>query len=242
MQKLQDLMNADPNISDIRVKSRYQEEMKQLFVQYHVNPIRSILLPFAQIPIFFTFFFALKDMGTYFPGMSTGGTLWFTDLTAADPTYILPVLNAASFLVMIEIGMDGMPSEQGAQFKWFMRMFSVVMIPLTVSFSQALFVYWAANNSWSIAQVLVLKHELVRKYFDIPKPPPPEDTPDLRLKNPLHNIVELIKKETSTNPNAEAEIIDGVKPPPPPPFSSSSSASDVKERPLTYNTPPRHTK
>ena len=40
-------------------------------------------------------------MGQNFPGLTTGGAAWFTDLTAADPTYIFPVITSLSFLVRI---------------------------------------------------------------------------------------------------------------------------------------------
>ncbi len=35
--------------------------------------------------------------------MTTGGTLWFTDLTLADPYYILPFAACISFMVTIEV-------------------------------------------------------------------------------------------------------------------------------------------
>jgi YidC/Oxa1 family membrane protein insertase len=34
---------------------------------------------------------------------TTGGALWFTDLTIADPTYILPILSTTSILIMIHV-------------------------------------------------------------------------------------------------------------------------------------------
>jgi len=48
-----------------------------------------------------------------------------------------------------------------------------------------LFVYWTANNFISIVQTTALKNESVRKLFDIPKLPKPEDTPDLKVRNPF---------------------------------------------------------
>ena len=34
--------------------------------------------------------------------------LWFPDLSVADPTYALPLLTSGLFLIMIEVGADGM--------------------------------------------------------------------------------------------------------------------------------------
>jgi len=49
---------------------------------------------FLQIPIFFSMFRAMMR-GSQFPipGWETGGTLWFTDLTASDPYFILPMIS-----------------------------------------------------------------------------------------------------------------------------------------------------
>jgi len=35
--------------------------------------------------------------------MTTGGLLWFTDLTITDPYYALPLLTAATFLASLEV-------------------------------------------------------------------------------------------------------------------------------------------
>jgi len=42
---------------------------------------------------------------SYLPvdALKTGGTLWFPDLTAADPYFILPVLCAGTMLLTIEV-------------------------------------------------------------------------------------------------------------------------------------------
>jgi YidC/Oxa1 family membrane protein insertase len=191
MQKLQDAMSKDPNAGDMNVKLRYQKEMQALFLKHKVNPLRAVMWPFVQFPVFIAFFMALKEMGTYFPGMATGGAWWFTDLTAADPYYILPLFNSISFLAMIELGGDGVQLPQQQKFKMIMRGLAVAMVPLTATMPQGLFVYWGANNVLSIIQTTVLKNENVRKYFDIPKMPAPEEAPALKVRNPLSALTEV---------------------------------------------------
>ena len=136
MQKVQDQMNKDPNIDQMAVKLRYQNEIKNLFTKYNVNPLRAVMWPFAQFPIFIAFFMALKEMGLYYPGLATGGAFWFENLAAADPYYALPLINAASFWIMIELGQDGVQMENQATFKKIMRGLAVVMVPLTASMPQ----------------------------------------------------------------------------------------------------------
>lgn len=46
------------------------------------------------------------------PSLTEGGALWFTDLTSADPYYLLPALAGLSFLATIELGAaDGMEGQ-----------------------------------------------------------------------------------------------------------------------------------
>lgn len=110
IQKLQDEFTNHPDMAtDPNLQIEFKRKMVQLLQREKVNPVRSILSPLCQIPIFLSMFFGLKEIGNFLPGMTTGGTLWFTDLTATDAFMIFPVLNALSFLLMIEIGMDGLP-------------------------------------------------------------------------------------------------------------------------------------
>jgi YidC/Oxa1 family membrane protein insertase len=137
MQKLTDSFKEDPNSGDPRAKNQYQAELKNLFVEHKVNPLQSIMMPLFQFPIFISLFLALRDMGTYFPGFVTGGTSWFSDLTAADPYYIFPVFNAVTFLIMIEIAKDGMNmGPQAKTMNLVMRGLGVAMVPLTMSMPQ----------------------------------------------------------------------------------------------------------
>ena len=110
IQKLQDEFTNHPDMAtDPNLQVEFRRKMTQLLQRENVNPVRGILSPLCQIPIFLSMFFGLKEIGSFLPGMTTGGALWFTDLTATDAFMIFPILNALSFLLMIEIGMDGLP-------------------------------------------------------------------------------------------------------------------------------------
>lgn len=63
------------------------------------------------------------------PSMTVGGALWFTDLTIADPYYLLPITASAIFLLTVELGAaDGM------------QVCSVRRMPLTNTHAQSCFV------------------------------------------------------------------------------------------------------
>lgn len=135
MARLNERLKNDPNSGDSRVKIQHSNQIKALFTKYDVSPFSAMVWPVAQLPIFLTFFVALREMGVYFPDFSTGGTLWFTNLAAADATMILPIFNSLTFLLMIELGSDGVQKATG-KFKWIMRGMAVVMVPLTMSMPQ----------------------------------------------------------------------------------------------------------
>ncbi len=49
--------------------------------------------------------------------MTEGGLYWFTDLTIADPYYLLPVASSAIFLLTVELGAaDGMQASPAEGF------------------------------------------------------------------------------------------------------------------------------
>jgi YidC/Oxa1 family membrane protein insertase len=226
MQKLQDVMNKG-NYKDPQHQMRFQQEMKALWVKHKVNPFRAMLWPLAQFPVFMAFFWALKDMGTYYPAMATGGAMWFTDLSVADPTYILPIINSLTFLIMIELGSDGMPTAQQGTFKWVMRGLAVVMVPITAPMPSGLFIYWGANNSISILQAAFLKMPKMKKMFDIPEMPTAEDTPQMKMQNPFTAISEALAKERSQGKDAQAEILHGV--------TSKENKAPVGPPPMTFD-------
>ncbi|MEE6528517.1 hypothetical protein FKM82_030912, partial [Ascaphus truei] len=71
--------------------------------KHDVNPLRGFLVPLVQAPIFISFFVALRKMSYLpVPSMQSGGIWWFSDLTAADPFYILPVIVTFSMWAVLE--------------------------------------------------------------------------------------------------------------------------------------------
>jgi len=232
MQVLQDAFTKNPNQNDNAVRLKFQTEMKGLFKKHKVNPFQAMMMPLIQLPLFLSFFFGLQSMGEFFPAFSQGGILWFTDLSSSDPYLILPLYNAASFLLMIEMGADGIQTQDQTQFKNIMRILAVAMVPLTMHMPTGVFVYWSCNNTFSILQTALLKSDALRKRLDIPEPP--KNAPVLKMKNPLQNVIDAFNKERAQSEDARAQIVDGSMPPPPPP-------SDKKTPPLS-NLPPRHKK
>ena len=80
-------------------------KLMELYREHNCSPIKLMIAPFIQIPIFISFFIGLRRMAAApVESMKTGGALWFTDLTVPDTNYVLPFISCAMLLVTIEVG------------------------------------------------------------------------------------------------------------------------------------------
>ncbi|XP_077598575.1 mitochondrial inner membrane protein OXA1L isoform X2 [Stigmatopora nigra] len=143
-----------------------------LFQKKHdVNPFRGFLVPLVQAPVFISFFMALRKMAYLpVPSMQHGGALWFPDLTAADPYYILPLAVTGTMFFILELGAEsGVDNPNLRAMKTVFRIMPFVVLPLTINFPTAVFTYWLTSNCVSLAQVALLKHPLVREKLGVPE-------------------------------------------------------------------------
>ncbi|XP_030609623.1 mitochondrial inner membrane protein OXA1L isoform X2 [Archocentrus centrarchus] len=143
-----------------------------LFQKKHdVNPLRGFLVPLVQAPVFISFFIALRKMAYLpVPSLQTGGVLWFTDLTAADPFYILPLAVTGTMFFILELGAEsGIDNPNLRAMKTVFRIMPLVIFPLTVNFPTAIFTYWLTSNCFSLCQVALLRHPVIRNKLKIPE-------------------------------------------------------------------------
>jgi YidC/Oxa1 family membrane protein insertase len=151
----------------------YQQQVMAVWKKYNCNPLKSMASVFVQAPLFIGFFSALRGLAAAkVPSMVEGGTLWFQDLTVADPTYALPVISAATFLLMVELnaadGMEGQTDKMRKRFKNIMRGVAVLIVPFTLDLPAATFMYWSASNLVSLVQSSVLKVPAIKRAVGIP--------------------------------------------------------------------------
>lgn len=137
-------------------------------------------------------------MSETFPSFKQGGALWFTDLSVADATYMMPILASAGFLMTIELGGEvGEQKDQTAQMKNVFRILGVAMVPLTAGIQQSVFVYWICSNVFSLSQTLLFKIPIIQQGLNL-KP----DIPGSHLHTipglpaaPQPNVLQFIPKE-----------------------------------------------
>ncbi|XP_078688283.1 mitochondrial inner membrane protein OXA1L-like [Branchiostoma floridae x Branchiostoma belcheri] len=150
--------------------AHHTAELQAFMKKHGVNPLKNFLVPLVQMPVFVSFFVGLRRMATLpMMSMMTGGLFWFTDLTASDPYFILPLMTSATMLTIIELGSElGVENPQMKTMKNVMRVVAVMILPLTASFPTAIFTYWMTSNTFTIAQISLLKVPAVRQWLKMP--------------------------------------------------------------------------
>ncbi|XP_061444195.1 mitochondrial inner membrane protein OXA1L [Rhineura floridana] len=138
---------------------------------HDVNPLRGFLVPLVQAPIFISFFIALRKMAELpVPSLQTGGLWWFTDLTAADPYFVLPLTVTVTMWAILELGAEsGVSNPNLRVMKTVFRVMPLFILPITISFPTAIFTYWLTSNLFSLVQVAVLRLPAVRTRLRIPQ-------------------------------------------------------------------------
>ncbi|KAF9330116.1 Mitochondrial inner membrane protein oxa1l [Linnemannia elongata] len=170
LERLTENMKLAKETNDTAALARFSAQTQELFAKNDCNPLKSLMLPLLQAPVMISFYLALRDMANLpVPQFREGGIGWFTDLTVADPTYVLPVVSSLGFLAIMELGSEAGGVAQPKAMKNVMRVMAVAMVPLTMNFPSAIFVYWLTSNMFTAGQITFFKLPAVRKFFNIPQ-------------------------------------------------------------------------
>ncbi|KAK3951761.1 60Kd inner membrane protein-domain-containing protein [Pseudoneurospora amorphoporcata] len=140
-QKMQDL-NKDPRYAAAMAKvkeaawdtSKQNDLMKSRSEIAAMNKAAGInyfkvFIPFVQIPIGFGMFRLIRGMAALpVESLETGGTLWFPDLTVADPYFALPIASACLFVASLRKPIPYMAPQQARM----MKSMGIVMVPISI--------------------------------------------------------------------------------------------------------------
>lgn len=97
------------------LQKQYRRKVKDIYAHHGCQRWKLLTLPWIQIPLFVSMSLTLRHMTAYplpwygqtaelaVPGLSEGGLAWFMDLTAVDPTMVIPVLIGAGNLLNVEV-------------------------------------------------------------------------------------------------------------------------------------------
>ena len=154
MRAMQDLK---PEMDEIRSKykndrQRQQEAMMELYKERRVNPLAGFLPVLVQVPVFITMYYVIRGHEETYPSFASGGLFWFTDLTRADPYFILPVLSASILVAAGEVSARNVDPQQ----RRLMRLLPVAFTAFIARFPAGLLVYWVTSNAVTLIQNLLI--------------------------------------------------------------------------------------
>ena len=126
-------------------KPKFQAEMMALYKKEKINPAGGCLPILIQIPVFISLYWALLESVEI---RLAPFALWWQDLSAPDPYYVLPVLMGVSMWAQQKLNPAPMDDIQ----KKVMTVMPIALTFLFLTFPQGLVLYWVVNNVLSMAQ------------------------------------------------------------------------------------------
>jgi YidC/Oxa1 family membrane protein insertase len=126
----------------------------ELYKERRINPLAGFLPVLIQIPVFITMYQVIRNHEETFPSFASGGLLWFTDLTRADPYFILPVLSASILIIAGRISSRNVDPRQ----RRLMQLLPLAFTAFLARFPAGLFVYWLTSNTVTLLQNYLVYH------------------------------------------------------------------------------------
>jgi YidC/Oxa1 family membrane protein insertase len=135
-------------------KQKYNAAMMELYQKEKINPLGGCLPMVVQIPVFFALYWVLLESVELRQAPFFG---WIQNLSAPDPYFVLPVLNALATLASQWLSPN--PGMDPTQAK-IMKTMPLAMAVMFAFFPAGLVLYWTVNGALSLLQQWVITHRL----------------------------------------------------------------------------------
>ncbi|KIO26383.1 hypothetical protein M407DRAFT_201644 [Tulasnella calospora MUT 4182] len=148
-------------------------QMRQLYATAGASPLVG-LLGLVQVPVALGMFFGVKWMCNLpVESMTTGGLAWFTDLTAADPTYVLPAVSTAAIIAMLRLSSADTPkTPETAHMSNGFTLLSIIGFPFLANLPAGVMIYFIGNGALQALQAAIFRIPSVRERAGFLPPPP----------------------------------------------------------------------
>jgi YidC/Oxa1 family membrane protein insertase len=183
------LQALQPQIKEIQAKykndrQRMQQEMMRFYQENKINPFASCIPLLAQLPIFITLFYALRDELPEDIGCEAGNCgseasfLFISDLTAKAVGGELIALLVLYIGTQLISGLVMAVTADKSQ-RTLMLVLPFIFVPFVITFPAGLVLYWITTNVWTIGQQAVIQRLVPPPVHPAPeekaasKPPPP---------------------------------------------------------------------
>lgn len=134
-----------------RIQERYGsdrqkvgQEMMALYAKEKTNPLAGCLPMLLQMPVFFALYWVLIESVEL---RQAPFVLWIRDLSAMDPLFVLPILNAGAMFLMQRLN-PPMPDPMQQRV---MMMMPIMFGFICVFMPAGLVLYWVVNSLYSMA-------------------------------------------------------------------------------------------
>jgi len=183
------LQALQPQLKEIKEKykndqKRMQQEMMRFYQENKVNPFASCIPLLAQLPVFITLFYVLKNELPADIGCEAGhcgseaSFLFIHDLTAKAHGPELIALLVLYIGTQLISGMVMAVTADKSQ-RTMMMVLPFIFVPFVISFPAGLVLYWITTNIWTIGQQYTIQKLIPAPQVATPemaaaaKPPPP---------------------------------------------------------------------
>ncbi|KXS16100.1 hypothetical protein M427DRAFT_300791 [Gonapodya prolifera JEL478] len=163
-----------PDVMEKETQKRYRERVRSLYASHQYHPLRTLLLPWVQVPLWVSVSFALRGMvgyvpesawwsalvgGAPVPGMEEGGTLWFENLTRADETLFFPLAVGWTNLANAQLGAlsSAPPTPLRTVMIWSFRGLALGSMYFASQMPTAISLYWLSSALFSLGQNVVMR-------------------------------------------------------------------------------------
>ncbi|XP_027759686.1 cytochrome c oxidase assembly protein COX18, mitochondrial [Empidonax traillii] len=173
-------------VARFHFKKNLRRVVTELYIRDNCHPFKATLLVWVQIPVWVCVSLALRNCSVGALGsevqeqFSSGGALWFTDLTAPDSTWILPVFLGLVNLLIVEMfaSQKKMPVSRFQKLVTnLFRVVSVVMIPVAATVPSSMALYWLSSSLVGLSHNLLLRSPAFRRLCRIPRTKSDSATP-----------------------------------------------------------------
>lgn len=183
------LQALQPQIKELQEKykndkQRMQQEMMRFYKENKVNPFASCVPLLAQLPVFITLFYVLRNELPADIGCEAGhcgaeaSFLFINDLTAKATGGELIALLILYIGTQLISGMVMSITADKSQ-RTMMFLLPLIFVPFILSFPAGLILYWITTNIWTIGQQYTIQRLIPPPHVATPeeaaaaKPPPP---------------------------------------------------------------------
>jgi YidC/Oxa1 family membrane protein insertase len=198
----QDKMQSE---KDTQKSLQLRKEMSQIYKKNGVDQFYVFKNMLLQGGAFVSAFMMVRHL-TEHPDLKVGGISWFTDLSVADPTMVLPLLSA--LITAVGMYVPDYYSNQvvaGPQkyLKWAIRVVPFGVLYITYTFPAAFFVFWTASAFAQLIQNILISHPYGKYRFGI-------KTLD-SAGNEIHETHALIPESNLVKGKKEMQLLSSVE-------------------------------